>query len=203
MGKNKKRTGFLALCTLPAAILFVIFMIVPTIQVFAMSLFKWGGYSSTKTFVGFENFNKLFADPKFIQSCQNTILLVVLVTIVTFSFSLIFAGILSRDKIKGQNFFRIIFYIPNILSVVVIAAIFNAIYDPNNGLLNSFLNLFTNLKDDPILWLGDHGLVIFSLAGALVWQAIGYYMVMYMASMSSLPESVYESADLEGASRFT
>ena len=124
------------------------------------------------------------------------------VTLVTFALALVFAGILTREKLRGQNFFRVVFYIPNILSVVVIAAIFNAIYDPNQGLLNSIIGLFTNVKDNPILWLGDKQLVIFSLAGALVWQAIGYYMVMYMASMAAVPESLYESAGLEGAGRF-
>ena len=129
-------------------------------------------------------------------------MLIVVVTLVTFALALVFAGILTREKLRGQNFFRVVFYIPNILSVVVIAAIFNAIYDPNQGLLNSIIGLFTNVKDNPILWLGDKQLVIFSLAGALVWQAIGYYMVMYMASMAAVPESLYESAGLEGAGRF-
>ena len=63
-----------------------------------------------------------------------------------------FAVILTREKLRGQNFFRVVFYIPNILSVVVIAAIFNAIYDPNQGLLNSIIGLFTNVKDNPIIW---------------------------------------------------
>ncbi|MEG1887528.1 MAG: sugar ABC transporter permease [Oscillospiraceae bacterium] len=202
MGKNRKRSGFIALCIVPATILFVIFMVIPTFQVFRMSLYKWGGYSDEKTFVAFDNFKKLFGDAKFIQSFQNTVLLIVLVTIITFAFALVFAGILSREKLKGQNLFRVVFYIPNILSVVVIAAIFNAIYDPNRGLLNSIIGLFTNMKD-PILWLGDQKIVIFSLAGAMVWQAIGYYMVMYMASMSAVSESVYESADIEGAGRMT
>lgn len=88
------------------------------------------------------------------------------VTLVTFALALVFAGILTREKLRGQNFFRVVFYIPNILSVVVIAAIFNAIYDPNQGLLNSIIGLFTNVKDNPILWLGDKQLVIFSLAGS-------------------------------------
>ena len=72
---------------------------------------------------------------------QNTILLVVVVTIVTFAMALIFAGILTREKIKGQNFFRVVFYIPNILSIVVIAGIFSAIYKPENGMLNSIFRL--------------------------------------------------------------
>ena len=191
---------FIVLCVAPAVILFIIFMVIPTINIFRMSLFKWGGYSDTQTFVGFDNFIKLFQDERFFQAFQNTILLIVLVTIITFAFSLVFAGILSRSKIKGQNFFRIVFYIPNILSVVVISAIFSAIYDPNNGLINGIIKFFAGEDFDPILWLGDQQLVIFSIAIALIWQAIGYYMVMYMASMSSIPESLYESASLEGAS---
>ncbi|HAG65603.1 MAG TPA: ABC transporter permease, partial [Ruthenibacterium lactatiformans] len=103
--------------------------------------------------------------------------------------------------IKGQNFFRVIFYIPNILSVVVISAIFSAIYDPNNGMLNSLIALFREPGEVPTLWLGNQQLVIYSIAIALVWQAIGYYMVMYMASMASIPESIYESVNLDGAGR--
>ena len=198
--KKKRRSGFIIACTAPAIILFIIFMIIPTIDVFRMSLYKWGGYTAEKTFVGFENFKKLSQNPKFYQAFQNSILLIVIVTLVTFCFSLVFASILTREKIKGQNFFRIVFYIPNILSVVVISAIFSAIYDPNQGLLNSFLSLFRG-GEDPILWLGSQKLVIYSVAIAMVWQAVGYYMVMYMASMANVPESLYESASLEGAGR--
>lgn len=200
--KNRKgKTGFIAACVLPAVILFIIFMLIPTINVFKMSLYKWGGFSNTKTFVGLNNFKILFQDAKFYRSFQNSILLIVLVTIVTMGLSLLFAAILSREKIKGQNFFRIVFYIPNILSVVVISAIFSAIYDPNQGLMNSIISIFRGEGKTPILWLGDQKLVIYSLVIAMVWQAIGYYMVMYMASMSSVPESLYESAGLEGAGR--
>ena len=200
MPKQKGRGRFIFFCVAPAVILFFIFMIIPTIQVFWMSLYKWGGYSSEKTFVGLQNFKTLMSDARFLQSFQNTVLLIVIVTIVTMAFALVFAGILTRERFRGQGFFRVIFYIPNILSVVVIAAIFNAIYDPNNGLLNSFLKLFGAGKD-PVLWLGDQKIVIFSIAIALIWQAIGYYMVMYMASMSAVPESLYESAGLEGAGK--
>ena len=87
------------------------------------------------------------------------------------------------------------------MSVVVISAIFSAIYDPNNGLLNSIIGIFRGKDETPILWLGDQKLVIYSLVIAMIWQAIGYYMVMYMASMASVPESLYESANLEGAGR--
>ena len=201
MRRSKHRSRFLVLCVAPASILFFIFMILPTLNVFRMSLFERGAYSPTETFVGMSNFKALMGDAKFITSMQNTILLIVTVTIITFFFAIVFAAILTREKIKGQNFFRIVFYIPNILSVVVIAGIFSAIYKPENGMLNSILSAISG-ETVMILWK-DQPMVIVSVIIAMVWQAIGYYMVMYMASMSAVPESLYESAGLDGAGRLT
>ena len=188
MKSNKRRSRFLVLCVAPATILFFIFMILPTLNVFRMSLYERGAYSPNETFVGLKNFQQLIHDTQFIRSMQNMILLVVVVTIITFAFALVFAAILTREKIKGQNFFRVVFYIPNILSVVVISGIFSAIYKPENGMLNSIIGLFRDMTN-PILWKGE-SLVIPSLIIAMVWQAVGYYMVMYMASMSSVPASL-------------
>ncbi|MGI5930699.1 carbohydrate ABC transporter permease [Pseudoflavonifractor sp.] len=199
MKKNKGRSRFVALCVAPAVILFVIFMIIPTINVFRMSLFERGAYSPTETFVGLANFKALINDSLFIRSMQNTILLIVVVTMVTFAFALVFAGILTRENVKGKNVFRVIFYIPNILSVVVISGIFSAIYKPENGMLNSLLSMITG-QTVTVLWK-DAPLVMVSIIIAMVWQAIGYYMVMYMASMASVPQSLYESASLDGAGR--
>ena len=201
MKKNKGRSRFLVLCVAPATILFFLFMILPTLNVFRMSLYERGAYSPEETFVGLKNFQQLIRDTQFIRSMQNMILLVVVVTLITFAFALVFAAILTREKIKGQNFFRVVFYIPNILSVVVISGIFSAIYKPENGMLNSIIGLFRDMTN-PILWKGEK-LVIPSIIIAMVWQAVGYYMVMYMASMSSVPASLYESANLDGASRLT
>ena len=200
MRTDKSRKRFVFLCVAPATILFFLFMILPTLNVFRMSLYERGAYSPNETFVGLKNFQHLLKDTQFIRSMQNMILLVVVVTIVTFAFALVFAAILTREKIKGQNFFRVIFYIPNILSVVVISGIFSAIYKPENGMLNSIIGLFRDMTD-PILWKGEK-LVIPSIILAMVWQAVGYYMVMYMASMSSVPASLYESATLDGAGFF-
>ena len=199
MRRSKDRSIFIALCVAPATILFFIFMVLPTFNVFRMSLFERGAYSPTETFVGLNNFKVLFQDAKFISSMQNTILLIVTVTLMTFFFAILFAAILTREKIKGQNFFRVIFYIPNILSVVVIAGIFSAIYKPENGMLNSILS-FLSGREIMILWK-DQQMVIISIIIAMVWQAIGYYMVMYMASMSAVPVDLYESAGLDGAGR--
>lgn len=202
MKSDKRRKGFLLFCLAPATILFILFMIIPTLNVFRMSLFERGAYSPTETFVGLQNFATLFKDVKFITAMQNTLLLIVTVTVITFAFALVFAGILTREKIRGQNFFRIVFYIPNILSVVVIAGIFSAIYKPDEtGMLNNILSMLSG-KTVAILWK-DKPMVIVSIIIAMVWQAIGYYMVMYMASMSAVSESLYESASLDGAGRLT
>lgn len=199
MKSNLKRTGFIFTCVAPAVILFVIFMVVPTFNVFRLSLYQRSTFSPNEVFIGMKNFQMLMKDANFIRSMQNMLLLIVMVTVFTMAAALLFAGILTREKLKGQDFFRIVFYIPNILSVVVISGIFSAIYDIDRGLLNSILNLFGK---EGILWKGEQH-VIMSLVIAMVWQAIGYYMVMYMASMSAVPGSLYESAGLDGADRVT
>ena len=199
MKSNFKRNAFLLLCVAPAVILFLVFMVVPTFNVFRLSLFQRSTFNPQETFIGLKNFQMLMNDATFIRSMQNMLLLIVMVTIFTMGTALVFAGILTREKLKGQNFFRIVFYIPNILSVVVISGIFSAIYDVDKGLLNSILTLFGS---EGILWKGEQH-VIMSLVIAMVWQAIGYYMVMYMASMAAVPGDLYESAGLDGAGRVT
>ena len=198
MKSNFRRTAFIFMCVAPAVILFAIFMVVPTFNVFRLSLYQRSTFNPNEVFIGLKNFEMLLRDATFIRSMQNMLLLIVMVTVFTMGTALVFAGILTREKLKGQDFFRIVFYIPNILSVVVISGIFSAIYDIDRGLLNSILNLF---GAEGVMWKGEQH-VITSLVIAMVWQAIGYYMVMYMASMSAVPGSLYESAGLDGANRF-
>lgn len=200
MNKRKSQKRFIFACMAPAVILVTIFMVIPTFNVFRMSLYKWGGISNNRTFQWFKNFEILIKDQNFLQSIQNSILIITLVTIITLVIAVFFAAVLSKENVKGKNFFRVIFYIPNILSVVVISAIFGAIYDPQSGLLNSMLG-FLHLDNLKKMWMGDPNIVIYSLIFALIWQAIGYYMVMYMASMASIPESFYEAAGLDGAGK--
>ena len=115
MNKTKEKRRFVILCLAPAVILFAIFMIYPTINVFLMSTLKWGGFSDIKEFVGINNFAILFQDMNFIRAFQNTIFVIVVVTVFTLALAILFAAILVREKLKGQNFFRVIFYIPNII----------------------------------------------------------------------------------------
>ena len=197
MNKKKAQNRFVFACLAPAVILVVIFMVIPTIDVFKTAFFKKSNFVSDATFAGFFNFKVLFNDMRFIEAMQNTILYVVLITIITLVLAVLFATLLTREEFVGKNFFRVIFYIPNILSIVVIAGIFSAIYQPTNGILNTFFGMI-GLSSLQQQWMGNPAVINYSIIGALVWQAIGYYMVMYM---SSIPENLYEAASLEGASK--
>lgn len=200
MKNSKGKSRFIFFGLLPAFILYLIFMVYPTFNVFKESLFKTGGLSGKKDFVGLENFKLLIKDPNFIRASQNTIFLIVIVTIVTMFMAIVFASILSRESFKGQNFFRIVFYIPNILSIAVIASIFASVYGMDQGLINGLLSLF-NEGHENIPFLGDRLIVVYSIAFAMIWQAIGYYMVMYMSTMSQIPEHLYEAGKLDGAGK--
>lgn len=198
MNNKRQERRFVFACLAPAVILLIIFIFIPTINVFKMSLYQMGGITNKKTFVGFDNFKDLLTDKNFLQAMQNSILIIVMVTLCTIVLAIFFAALLQRGHFKGQNFFRVIFYIPNILSIVVIAGIFGAIYDPTSGLLNSFLHAI-HLDGLTHKWMAEPGIVIYSIIFALIWQAIGYYMVVYMSSMSSIPPDYYEAASLDGA----
>lgn len=200
MTKKKAQKRFVLGCLAPAVILVCLFIVYPTFQVFRLSLFQKAGFVSPETFVGLDNFKILLSDNTFIQSMQNQILIIVIVMVLTVVFAILFATLLTRENFKGKNLFRIIFYIPNILNIVVIAGIFSAVYAPDNGLLNNAFRLL-HLDGFCQQWMGNPDIVIYSICGALVWQAIGYYMVMYMASMTSIPENLYEAAGLEGAGK--
>ena len=128
-----------------------------------MSLYKWGGFSNNKVFVGLENFKILWNDMNFFRSLQNSIVLIVIVTLITMVMAILFATLLTREKIKGKASFELFLY-PNILSVVVIAGIFSAVYDPTTGLLNNLLALF-NLEHLQKMWLGNQKLPFTALAG--------------------------------------
>ena len=198
MNRKRSQGRFVFGCVAPAVILVILFMFIPTVNVFRMSLFRMGGITNKKEFVGMQNFKTLLGDRNFLEAMQNSIVIIVMVTICTIFLAVLFAALLSRGNFKGKNIFRVIFYIPNILSIVVIAGIFGAIYDPSNGLLNTFLRAI-HLDGLAHQWMGDPKIVLYSVIFALVWQAIGYSMVMYMASMAAIPEDLYEAASLDGS----
>lgn len=200
MKNSKKKKSFIFWGLFPAFLLYIIFMVYPTINVFVESLYKTGGLSGNKEFVGINNFKILINDPNFVRAFQNTVFLIVIVTIVTMFMAIFFASILSREKIRANSFFRIVFYIPNILSIAVVASIFAAVYGMDQGLINGIAKIF-NSDHQNIPFLGDRMYVVYSIAFAMLWQAIGYYMVMYMSTMSQIPQQLYEASNLDGASK--
>ncbi|MGP3915011.1 carbohydrate ABC transporter permease [Nonomuraea sp. 10N515B] len=199
IGGRRRGDGlFVLACLLPALVLFAVFMVVPTVNVFRMSFYTWSGFSPDMRFAGLGNFTRLLDDEQFVRAFQNTVALLVVVTVVTMGMGLFLAAIMTRQRLRGRALFRFILYVPSVLSVVVIAAIFSAILDQENGLLNGTLRLLS-LDGLRQVWLGDQQLVLWSVAFAMVWQSLGYYMVLYMSGMASIPEELYEASALDGA----
>ena len=197
--RKKKEKRFLACCVAPALIGFCLFILYPAFQVFRMSLYKWSGGTGKKTFIGINNFVTLFTSDKFWLAFVNTLFLMVFVTIVTMALSLFFAAIISRGKLKEANLYRIGLFFPNVLSIVVIGIIFKNLFNPLTGIVNSFLSAMgkANLPN----WLGDSKYVLWVIALAMIWQAVGYYMVMYIAGMDGVSAELYEVSELEGANK--
>lgn len=192
---------FIFLCVVPTFLLYAIFMLFPIADLIRVSFYRWDGLLGNMEWIGLGNYKTMFNNELFWDGFINTIILIVVATVFTIVLALFFAAVLSGNKIKHKSFFRIIFYFPNILSVVVISGIFNGIYSPDKGILNSILDLLS-LSAFKHNWLADSKTVLYAIAFAMIWQAVGYYMVMYIAGMDSIPDSLYEVADLEGASEF-
>lgn len=199
--KNRKRNIFIALCIIPTLSLFSLFVIYPTIKVFSTSLYKWSGISNHPVFIGLQNYKKLLTDETLILAFKNTIFLMLVVPITTIILALFLASILTESKVKGKNFYRIVLFFPNVLAIVVVSVLWSQIYHPTMGILNKILE-FVGLGFLKQVWLGDGKVVLWSIAITMVWQAVGYYMVLYIAGMDGIPKSLYEAATVDGANGF-
>lgn len=197
--RKRKENIFLTCCVLPALIGFCVFILYPAFQVFRMSLYKWSGGTGKRVFIAFDNFKTLFGSDNFWLAFRNTLFLMVFVTIVTMVLSLFFAAVISRGKFKEANFYRIILFFPNVLSIVVIGIIFKNLFNPYTGIVNSALSSL-GMENVPN-WLGDSKYVLWIIALAMIWQAVGYYMVMYIAGMDGVSPELYEVGELEGINR--
>ncbi|MCR4694852.1 MAG: sugar ABC transporter permease [Pseudobutyrivibrio sp.] len=196
-----QRKLFIAECTVPAIILFAVFMVYPAINVFYMSFFKMSSLSLEKKFVGLDNFKVLISDTKFWQVFRNQIFFIVVVTIITIILALFFAALLTNSNLKEKPFYQTVFFFPNVLSLVVISTLFIQIYDPSKGILTATCNAL-GIQVAEQGWLGMATSSRWCIVAAMVWQAVGYYMVMYIAAMDGISKDLYEVADLEGMSKF-
>ncbi len=199
--RDRRRTGFILCFLLPPLIVYGIFYLLPFAQAFVYSLFDWSGYSRQMTFVGLDNFKEAFQDKIVWKALGNNFFFLFWCTLVTFALSFFFAVCFTRLKIKGTGFFRIVYFFPNTLSIVVVGVLWMFIFNPSFGLLNGvldFLGLSSLIQD----WLGDKKVVMAALVAPQSWMYIGFYMVLFISAIQSVPEDYYEAATLDGAGQW-
>ncbi|CAJ1311620.1 sugar ABC transporter permease [Paenibacillus sp. PK4536] len=199
--RHWQRNVFILTFILPTLILYCLFMVYPIIQALYYSLFDWSGSSENKDFIGLKNFVDLMHDPIMWQAIGNDYFLVAGKMIGIMLLATFFAVSLTRFRLKFALFFRSIFFIPNIISVVVIGVLWAFIYNPQIGFLNSILSLITG-TEVKTAWLGFPFHTIWMLLPPSIWAGIGFYMILLIAAIQGIPESYYEASSLEGAGQW-
>ncbi|GGR43029.1 carbohydrate ABC transporter permease [Streptomyces netropsis] len=204
-GKYRFIVGFLAL---PLAI-YGVFVISPFIQAIYYSFTDWTGLSPDFKMVGFQNYQRLWDDEVFWKSVGHNVLLLVL-PLVTLGLGLFFAFMLNvggrRRKnaaiagVRGSSVYKVVYFFPQVLSIAIVALLFQFAYNPNSGALNSFLKAIGLDSVQPD-WLGDPQLALWCVMAVMVWCNVGFYVVLFSAGMSSIPKDFYEAALLDGANR--
>ena len=187
----------IAIFFLPTFIVFTGIVIFPVISSGYYSLLDWDGITAP-TFIGFKNYLELFQTPRFGQSIRNSFILIILSIGIQLPLALILALALNRG-IRGEGFYRSIFFIPVILPSIVIANLWMKIYHPNYGLLNSLL-ISLGLESWTQLWLSNADIAIYAAFMPLVWQYIGYYMLLLYSASKSVSPDICEAAKIDGAS---
>lgn len=183
----------------PAFLLFFTFSLYPFFKVFQLSVTNWDGISPNMNFVGLANFQDLITDnPVFWLSMRNAFYVTFLALTLQNLLALFLALLCDRD-IKGGNVYRVIFYLPPVLSGIVVGLIWNWIYDGNYGLLNHFLQ-FIGLEHLSRAWLSDSHFALVSVAVIHMWKGFGWGFVILLAGLQSIPRELYEAARVDGAS---
>ncbi len=196
MNYYKKYTPYLFL--LPAVAVMIVFFFIPFFQTFGLSFFDYSSSLYNPNFVGADNYIKLFKEPVFYKVMFNTFMYLVIAVPFLVTFPL-FLAILINQKIRGITLYKILLYLPVIVSIVVAAIAFKWLY-AGQGILNYILSLF-HIKS--IGWLVDTKWALFSVALVTIWKGIGYYMMIYLASLMSVPQDLYEACDIDGANFIT
>ncbi len=185
----------------PALLILSFFFIIPVIGGFVYSLTDWTGISREINFVGIDNFkNLLFNDDKFYVEVFHTLIFSICITIFQNSIGLILALFLDKE-FKGRNFFRMIYYLPAVLSPLVVGYAWSFIFNPNMGALNNLLHKtgFGFLAQD---WLGNANIALFSVIFVIVWQYAGYSMIIYIAGLQNISLDIYEAAAIDGVGKW-
>jgi N-acetylglucosamine transport system permease protein len=188
---------------------YAVFVISPFIQAFHYSLTDWTGVSPDFAYVGLQNFEALLDDSVFVEAIGNNAVLLVGIPLATIVLALFYAFLLNVGGrsgqagvmgVRGSGFYKVAFFLPQMLSVPVIAVIWVAIFDPTpTGLANSVLEW---LGFERAGWLSDPDLALYCVMWVLVWFSVGFYLVLFNAAMSSIPRDIFEAALMDGAGRF-
>lgn len=191
-------------------VLYTAFVFYPITQLVYVSMTDWRGISPDFNFVGLANYQKVWTDDTFWKAVQHHLFLLVLLPVITIALALFFAFLLNMGGgtrggltrgVWGSKFYRVVFFLPQVLAVVIVGVIFSRVYGPDKrGVINQFLMSVFGM-DEPIGYMIDYGM--WAILGALVWQAVGFYVVLFSAGMSSISADFYEAAVLDGATRVT
>jgi multiple sugar transport system permease protein len=195
MRKNWSAYLFLA----PGLLHFAIFTLFAVSFAFYISFHDWNIIQPDKPFVGFENYVRLFKDPRFIRAVTNT--LTFLVGVPLGLATGLSVALLLNTKVRGQAIYRTLFYIPVVTPLVVSSIIWKWVYQGDYGLLNYYLLKF-GIIQQKIVWLADPDLALPALIIMMIWGGTGGTMVIYLAGLQSIPEEMYDAAKVDGASAF-
>lgn len=198
-GRTRFVTGFLAI---PVA-LYLIYVIAPYAQAFYIAFTDWRGVNASPRLVGLENFQRLLADNVFWQAVRHNLVLLILMPVLTLGIALFFAFLLNAGGrggtggIWGSKFYRVVFFFPQVLAVAVVAVLFQQVFRPDrSGMLNAPL---IALGFEPVGFLSSTNVAFWSILAVLVWQAVGFYVVLFSAGIASIPRDLFEAAAIDGA----
>lgn len=183
---------------LPAGVVLLFFFFIPFFQTIGLSFFDYSNNIYSPSFSGVNNYIEILHNPIFYKVMINTIIYLV-VAVPILAIVPLFLAILINQKIRGITLYKILIYLPVIVSIVVAAIAFKWLY-AEQGILNYLLNVF---HIHSIGWLTDPKYAIYSVIIVTIWKGIGYYMMIYLASLMSVPKELYEACDIDGANFLT
>ncbi|NGO74329.1 sugar ABC transporter permease [Streptomyces sp. YC504] len=185
----------------PAVALLLVFLVVPVALAFALAFTDARLISPTPArFVGLRNFTRLFDDPVFYKSLRNTVYFAAVVVPLQAGLALVLA-LLVNAKVRGVNFFRTVYFLPVVTSMVVVSLLWTFLYR-QDGLVNRVISTLTFGHFDGPDWLGDPATAMPAVILMSVWQGVGFHMVIWLAGLQTIPAELYEAADLDGATRW-
>lgn len=193
--KAKSRQTLTAYCFMaPALVLLIIFVFFPIIASIPLAFTNYSVLAETK-FVGLANFTRAFNDPEFKIAMLNSVVFVLIVPPIQILSILL--AVLVNKKLPAMGFFRVLYYIPVVTSMVAVSIIWGFLFDPN-GMVNTVLMNWGLIKE-PLGFLADSSTAMGSIMFITIWQGIGYYMMLYLAGLQSIPAELEEAARVDGA----